>query len=243
VNFFVHTQSQLNPHSPKPVTVNMKERKRSCHSVFLALLIGACLQILASGVQADLKLLPAEEHAELYPDTMLYTIRRKGKKIGTHTVSFRRGTKGLSVDVESKIKVTIMRVPVYRFNYVANEYWEDGTLRSINATTNSNGEETTVTFIPESAIQSSNHWNAAVLDSSSIYNTITGNISAVSIERIGDVNLSSGDESIAATHYRYTGDIQAETWYDTKNRWVKLQFKGEDGSVITYTADPLEIRP
>lgn len=221
----------------------MKLTKRYCHSAFIALLICAYIPFFVTVAHADSERLSAEEQAKLYPDTMHYTIRRKGKNVGTHTVSFNQDSNGLSVDVESKITVTVLKVPVFRFKYISFEYWQGGKLVSLSAATDRNGDVTRAKLVPDSTSQSSNHWNPAVLDSNSIFNTITGNISNVSIQNIGDVTLSSGEDSIAATHYRYTGDIQADVWYDSKNRWAKLQFKGDDGSNIIYTANPLVISP
>jgi geranylgeranyl diphosphate synthase type II len=39
---------------------------------------------------------------------------------------------------------------------------------------------------------------------------------------------------VPATYYRYTGDLLAELWYDDDGRWVKMRFKGRDGSMIEY---------
>ena len=37
-----------------------------------------------------------------------------------------------------------------------------------------------------------------------------------------------------ATRYAYTGDLDNEVWYDDVGRWVKMRFKGRDGSTIDY---------
>ena len=39
---------------------------------------------------------------------------------------------------------------------------------------------------------------------------------------------------MAATRYAYSGDLKADVWYDDAGRWVKLRFRGRDGSVIEY---------
>jgi len=65
-------------------------------------------------------------------------------------------------------------------------------------------------------------------------------MSQVVIDRVGNETLQDNNTSINANRYRYTGDIQADVWYDDENRWVKLEFKGEDGNVISYTANPLD---
>ena len=39
---------------------------------------------------------------------------------------------------------------------------------------------------------------------------------------------------IPATRFAYSGDLQNEVWYDDAGRWVKMRFKGRDGSTIEY---------
>lgn len=188
----------------------------------------------------------AEIQAENYPDTARYIIRRKGRKVGSHSVVFTKNDAGLSVDVESNITVTILKVPVFKFNYTASELWQDGKLINVEARTNSGGDITNAQYAPsegEVLAYSSNHWNADVLSASEVFNTLTGKMSQVSIDEIGAETLEDKNTSITANRYRYTGDIKADVWYDESNRWVKLQFKGEDGSTITYTADPLNLNP
>jgi len=102
----------------------------------------------------------AEQQAAKYPDSALYTIRRKGKKVGTHWVNFSNNGTGLNVEVESKITISILKVPVYRFNYVATEQWNNGRLIGVNARTNNGGEITNAEYAPNSnavVAFSSNH--------------------------------------------------------------------------------------
>lgn len=215
-----------------------------------AKLLGAGLLVFGlitpMGAIAQSEPLPAQAQAALYPANMEYVITRNGKKVGSHTLSFSSDANTLSVAVESNIKITVLKVPVYRFNYVSTEQWQDDHLVGVTARTNQGGDVTNVKLDADAAKSvefSSNHWNAAVLDASSVFNTLTGNVSQVSIESLGSETLSAQDSSITAEHYRYSGDIEADVWYDSQNRWVQLQFKGDDGSDIKYTANPLRMNP
>jgi len=188
----------------------------------------------------------AEQLAAKYPNSVQYVIRRKGKKVGTHVVEFTRRNTQLNVDVESIITIRILKVPVFKFNYTASEQWKNGKLTTVKARTNNGGELTKADYKPidnDTVAYSSNHWNSDVLDANEVFNTLTGKMSQVSIDKIGNELLQDDDISINADRYRYSGDIQADVWYDASDRWVKLEFKGEDGSVITYTADPLNFTP
>ena len=212
--------------------------------VLLGIVSGMFFSALSAQAQAQET--SAEELAKRYPQAVEYTIRRKGKKVGTHTVAFSNIDNGLRVDVESKITVTILKVPVFKFRYTAFEQWQNGALINVEAKTNSGGDITNASFTPDASDAiafSSNHWNVNVLGASKIFNTLTGNISDVSIDLVGNETLEENNLAVSAKRYRYTGDIQADVWYDQNNRWVKLQFKGEDGSVISYTANPLNLAP
>jgi len=177
----------------------------------------------------------------MYGPETRYVIRRNGKRIGKHTVKFEQIDNTLTVKVESDIKVTVLKIPVYTFRYTATELWRDSTLRSVVATTTENGESNTVTFDASNSEQrstfASNHWHPGVLESKHVFNTLTGNISDITLTKIGHEQLQTESSIISASHYRYTGDIEADVWYDDEHLWAKLQFKGEDASLITYLRD------
>lgn len=182
--------------------------------------------------------------ASTYPTTARYEITRNGKPVGEHTVTFSIDNTDLQVDVESNITVTVLKVPVFKFNYTARETWQDGILVGVEATTTRGGDVSQASFpgdIQAKVEYASNHWNPGVLNAQTVFNTITGKISSVEIEKLGETTLNANGVSVSATHYRYSGDIRAEVWYDEKNRWVQLQFEGDDGSTIVYTAQPLDL--
>ena len=57
----------------------------------------------------------------------------------------------------------------------------------------------------------STHWNAQVIAASRVLNTLDGKIDAIKLEPVGQEFVATGAGPRPATHYRYTGDIQAET--------------------------------
>ena len=85
---------------------------------------------------AQIDALTAEAQAALYPAITQFTITRNGKKVGTHTLAFSSEENRLSVAVESNIKVTILKIPVFRFNYVSTELWANNQLMNVTARTN-----------------------------------------------------------------------------------------------------------
>jgi len=190
-----------------------------------------------------------------YGQSVTYDIFRKKKKIGQHTVQFSNSGEGLVVDIESKIVVTVLKVPVFKFNYVSNELWVDGKLNRVEAATNDNGKKHKVLAeraAGEDTMQltdkdgkaatdmvdySSNHWNSNVVQAKKMFNTITGKAADIEYKAMGKetISLSNSEKSpIDATRYELSGKIQSELWYDDAGRWVQLRFKGEDGNYIEY---------
>ena len=79
-----------------------------------------------------------------------------------------------------------------------------------------------------------NHWNANVVNERVVLNTLTGELNRVEIISRGVETLKSRHGEIKGQRYSYTGDLDTEVWYDQKGRWVGMEFKGKDGSIITY---------
>ncbi len=192
----------------------------------------------------------AEKAAGAYSDLTTYTITRKGKRIGKHELRITRSDNTIVVDVTSNIQVTLLKIPVFSFDYAAQEIWRDGQLDTVTSRVkendkvsdvglNSSGELSNINTLdgPQQVARlkyTSNHWNPAVVNATRVFNTLTGKASNVSVAVIGEETIGNG---ITATHYQYSGDINADSWYDANGKWVKLSFAGKDGSLIEYTID------
>jgi len=68
-----------------------------------------------------------------------------------------------------------------------------------------------------------------------VLNSITGKTNNVTISELGWEEISIQDETRPALRHEYSGDLKdVTTWYDEKGRWVGLQFKSKDDSIISY---------
>ena len=138
----------------------------------------------------------------------------------------------------------------YHFNYQSDAIWENGTLKTIKVHVNDDGESMFIKAVKTSTGMSikknsettytgpivfpTNHWNFGVLQEKKVLNTITGEINNVSIVKGGKELVTTEKGEILAIRYIYSGDLDTEVWYDEDGRWVKMTFKGSDGSRITY---------
>lgn len=231
-----------------------------------------------AGLNADnqsskaIGLLSTAQALSLYDQRVVYKIIRKGKRVGSHTVSIRpistdNNAQNFTVSVASNIKIKMLKITVFSFDYQATEIWKDGVLHNVDATTLQNGDRKQIiasrqtdgfkleiesgvreTDVSTSTVDlfayASNHWHPGVVNSQQIFNTLTGNVNKVTIESLGKEELSLGRGTAAITveaeRFRYSGGLDAESWYGDDGRWLQLSFKGSDGSTILYQYAPEE---
>jgi hypothetical protein len=192
----------------------------------------------------------AGDSLSLYGPVIEFDVIRKGDKVGFHQVRFERADEDLVVSSTFQIKIKVLFVTAFQYLYQSEGRWRQGQLVSLKADVNDGGKSMSVEairqggrvavtnagghFAVDAPLFPTNHWNAAVLPETQVLNTLTGRINNVRIEPRGREEVSTEWGDITATRYAYTGDLAAEVWYDDVGRWVKMRFKGRDGSVIEY---------
>jgi len=186
----------------------------------------------------------------LYGDEMQFDVLRDGDPIGSYLVFFRKNGDALQVETRANIEVDLLFASAYRLRYQSLETWRDGTLASLTASTNDDGEfkhmeavrdgtalevsgmegawDAPPTMLPTS------HWNMAQIAADTLINTVSGTPNHISVVEAGIEPVPMGDTSQPARHFIYSGDLDMEAWYDDQGRWVKLRFAAEDGSTIEY---------
>lgn len=176
--------------------------------------------------------------AQAYGEQRSYSILRKGRKIGSHTLQFKVTGEQLTVLIDSSIRVRILGIPVYRLSYSASEVWINNTLVSAYAQTTENGKSQIVEFelseVDTGAEYASNHWHPGVLVSSRLFNTLTGDTENITVEALGKEMININSQQTDSLRYRYQYEQPVDSWYDASGLWAKLQFTAEDGSLITY---------
>lgn len=196
--------------------------------------------------------LPADP-LQLYGERMLFTVLRDGTPVGTHTVDFRREGRDLIVDSRFDVTVKLLFVTAYSFRYEATDRWRDGCLVDLRAITDDDGTRSAVTAALENGalrvvgpagsdkapaeIFPTHHWNAGVVGSQKILNTITGKVGSIGFIDGGIEPVEVNGQRLPARRYAYSGDLENEVWYDAQGRWVKMRFAGKDGSTIEYRCE------
>ena len=192
----------------------------------------------------------ADQVAALYGDRIAFDVFRNGSPVGSHTVLFRDTSEGLAVDIAFTVDITMLGLTVYEYRYRSNALWRDGRLDRITATVDDDGDMSEMRAakdngrfrieagseveIADAPLFPTNHWNADVLTQNHVLNTLTGTVADVTIAETGREKVATERGRVAATQYTYSGDVEADVWYDDAGRWVRLRFKGPDGSDFDY---------
>ncbi len=211
-------------------------------ALLLTTTLGTTAQADCPSSAGSLKLDPISQYGT---DILEFDIYRKGNLIGRHVTKFENGGNALKVTHDMQLAIKFLFVTAYRLTYEASEVWCGNELFGLTAAVDRNGDPATLnaerkgneiqvdssrkgTFSLARGTFPSNHWNNGVLSSNKILNTLTGGPNKVDIENLGQETIIAEGKEISATRHRYSGELEADVWYDSEGRWVKLEFPAED---------------
>lgn len=167
--------------------------------------------------------------------SLSFDVVRKGKDIGDHTYRFSGGKGAFTVQVATDIvvKVPLIRTTAYSFKHASVEQWEGGKLQEISSNTNDDGEPHQLKTAGKGALPAS-LWNDDIVRSGKLINTIDGTIMKVRVADLGTETVSTKRGAVAAHHYRISGDLARDLWYDVDGNLAQVSFKADDGSTVMY---------
>ncbi|MEX2644141.1 MAG: DUF6134 family protein [Acetobacterales bacterium] len=186
----------------------------------------------------------------LYGKEIRFRVMRNGDEVGRHTVTFERRDGMLEVTSRMNIAIKVLLVTVYRYSYESVGLWKEGGLQSLTAAVDDDGEKSTVDvdlvggrlrvqgpkgeLWTEAGTLPTTHWNPRQVAQSKLINTLTGGIDQVTIADRGEETVPTGEGPARARRFGYSGDLDIDSWYDADGHWMKMVFKGRDGSTIEY---------
>lgn len=181
--------------------------------------------------------LAAPAHALSLPTggTLNFDVIRKGKDIGDHSYSFSGSKNAFSVKVATDIavKIPLIRTTVYSFRHSSVEQWQAGKLKALSSKTNDDGTPHQLRTGNKGALPAS-LWNDDIVHTGKLMNTIDGNIMSVRVADLGMDSVGTKRGKVNAHHYRLSGDLARDLWYDADGNLVRVAFKADDGSTVTY---------
>jgi hypothetical protein len=164
-----------------------------------------------------------------------FDVVRKGKDIGDHSYRFSGTTAALTVKVTTDIvvKVPLIRTTAYSFRHASVESWKNGKLMQLSSTTDDDGDPHQLQTANKGALPAS-LWNDDILRSGKLMNTIDGTLMNIRAADLGMETVTTKRGSISAHHYRLSGGLARDLWYDAAGNLAQVAFKADDGSTVMY---------
>lgn len=187
--------------------------------------------------------------------TLEYTVLRDGKAIGTHAYTIDTNGADTHVQVSTDIQVKVLFITAYQFTHASKEVWSNGQLVSLKSTTNDDGTDKALTakaengkitldslvkgqdrrqYAAAAAIPAS-LWNPAIVTQSSIVNTLDGKLMKVDVADAGTEQVDAGGSKVSAHHYKISGELTRDLWFDDAGRLVRVSFPDKTSTEIIYT--------
>lgn len=184
-------------------------------------------------------------------ENYIFDVLLNNKSIGTHTFEVNKKNNITYVNTNARFDVKILFLNVYSYQHSNSETWKNNCLYQLNASTNDNGSQysVTVSSVEDSTIVSANtertnfpgcirsyaYWNPGLLDNQKLLNPQTGEILPAKLNELGTEKVSIGDRNIEANRFRLLTDKDSiDLWYDKNENWIALQSIVRDGKVLRY---------
>lgn len=219
------------PQPQSPIRVDVQER-----SIGKTLVAAIAVFMVFAGRLAQ----PASAQNVLHEEIREFEILVKDKPVGSSSIRISElddGTTRVANDVHVKLNYVVF---VYRYDFTGYETWRGNRLLSTaNRATDGgklydaradldaagfrvevNGRLHTVGLID----MTTNYWHPPEVrpdPSLSIMNSDRGTIHKAKVERLAPEVLKFGSQRIICAHYRLSGDVQADLWFDGQDRIVR----------------------
>lgn len=168
-------------------------------------------------------------------DRLAFDVTRKDADIGDHVFTFSGGGDDFEVSVATDIavRVPLIRAKVYSYEQQSREDWRGGQLVHLASRTDDDGKKSQIDQSVDHLLPGS-LWSADSIRAGRLVNTIDGTVMSIHVADLGSEKIAADGSTIAARHYRITGDLSRDVWYDAKGYLARLTLVADDGSTVTY---------
>ena len=204
---------------------------------------GYCPSVRAVVVGAFWLVVTAASRAGV--ETRAFTIFVDGKSAGACRLTFDDDSGTTSGHAAVQVRHVL---GTYRYHFDGTEVWKDGRLQQLHSDTNDNGKKCTIeatagqtglrvvangrTSVLRAQAWPTTYWRlppAKLRDQPlTLLDTDTGQALAARLQVVGPARMIVAGQTIDVTHYRVTGQAEADLWYDAQDRLVRQETL-EDG--------------
>ena len=164
-----------------------------------------------------------------------FDVVRKGKDIGDHSYEFsgNEGSFTVKVATDIAVRIPLIRTIAYSFEHESVENWEGGKLQLLSSSTNDDGPPQNLKTVNKGALPAS-LWNDDIVRSGKLMNTIDGTIMSIRVADLGSETVMTKRGQVSTHHYRLSGGLARDVWYDSEGNLAQVMFKADDGSTVMY---------
>lgn len=218
-------------------------------------LAGTCLVMaIAAGPLLERRSLAETGAPQVEQQTRNYSISIDGTRRGQSTAQFRSNGRVVQIRSESSIRINYL---VYRYNYTSSgtEIWKDGRITAVDNTSDYNGKQYVlkgaatagglqIATNGEATVVSADVWDTSYLflpdrltrvEAASVVllDSDRGHRLVGKVEFVGTETLSVAGGQPECTHYRISGDVQVDVWFDASRRLVRQESR-ESGHKVRF---------
>lgn len=182
-------------------------------------------------------------------DRIAFRIIRNGDVIGSHTLNFARTGEDVTISIAVDILVKFGPVPVFRYSHRATEHWRGDQFMAIESQSNNDGSPQFMKAERQSAglvvvgsktdrytapphVFATTYWNKAALQNQ-VINSEDGRLFRVNPMQMDEDTVPVGSGStLRARHFRLSGDLPLDLWYDGSGQWAHMIFTRSNSNII-----------
>jgi hypothetical protein len=189
---------------------------------------------------------PAARAADV--ETREFSVRVDKKQAGSYVMTFTRQDDGsVTLAAQANVRVSYL-IYKYTYTYQGTETWKDGQLLKLESAANDDGKQFTVSAWPEGDslkvrtngqqrqtrrdVWTTTYWhtpdarfhNQAV----PLLDADTGKDINAHCQYVGTQQLTAAGQVLNCKHFRLTGGVTVDVWYDDQDRLVRQEAL-EDG--------------
>lgn len=186
----------------------------------------------------------------------VYVIKHDSRgDIGRVVNTVRVNGETVTIRSRERIEVKVLGLVAYRQSADRRETWAGATLTGFTGRTDADGKVSTVRAArsggslaidssngPRSAsgmVAPANPWRIEAMAAGKLLDVVAGDIKAVTITEIGAARIKVAGRSVTTRHFRISGSMRREVWYDGTGVAVKMRFfHGNDVIDMTLVDAP-----
>ena len=172
-----------------------------------------------------------------------FTVKVDNKLAGSHELAIKSREDG-SMVVASVSDVTVkIAIITYKYAFRGNEVWKEAKFQQLTSSTNDNGKKHTVVaennkegwavkadgkeFQVKGDPWPTTYWRLPPEDKRGPIVTLldadTGKLLSAKMEKVGVEKITVLGKSVPCVHYKLTGGVQVDLWFDGADRMVQQE--------------------